>query len=816
MGSQSFNFPYRAIVVVAWLTLAGWLPVRLAAQGTVSALAVPLLLPSAVVFDAQGNLFVAETGNHVIRRIDPSGNITTVAGTGVQGFAGDGGLATAAQMDSPQGLAIDVTGNLYIADTHNHRIRKIDTATQIISTVAGTGVVGFSGDGGLAAAAQLDLPTALAVDTSGDLYFADSANHRIRRIDAISDRMSTVIGNGTQGFSGDDGLAIAAAIDSPAGLAVDSAGNIYLADTHNQRIRRIDAATQTITTSAGSGAFGFSGDGSAVTALALPQGLSLDSADNLYLADRANHRIRRIDAVTGQISTVAGNGVQGFSGDGGAAIAASLDSPRSATLSNTNAAGLVTLADTGNQRIRQLQSAPAASTLIETVGGLGQTVPGVLTLSASSVIVYGTGSITASLVGGTAATGSIILFDTTASGTVTLATIALNGGPIIFNTSKLQAGQHSIVATYSGDASHSAAQSTAIALTISPQPLQVIAAAATVLYGAPIPTVGGSVIGLLPQDAGAVAVTFSTTAALLAPAGAYPITATISGPAAGNYAFSSTPAILTINLAPSVTTLTESAASIAAGSPVTVSIHVASTTSGTPAGAVSLVDANAPVASGAIDGSGNATFSNSTFSTGSHSLTAVYSGNGNFSGSTSVPVSLTVTDGSAATPDFTFAATGVTNEDVVSGSPASFTFAAQMLGNLSSAINLTIAGLPVGATASFSPAYIPPGAANQAVTLTIATAGAQAQSRLAAPAAVALLLIPLVGLTRRRGLCLFGLVMLLALGSVTGCGDRINNGASSTSPIKSYAITVTGTATAPTGAILSHSAVVTLGVQSSQ
>ena len=299
MGSQSIIFPFRRVAAVVWLALA-FLSARDAIGQAVSALTVPLLLPSAVVFDAQGNLYIAETGNHVIRRIDPSGNITAVAGTGVQGFSGEGGAAVSAQLDSPEGLALDGAGDLYIADTHNHRIRKVAAATRIITTVAGTGAAGFSGDNGAATAAQLDLPTALALDAGGDLYLADSANHRIRRIDAVTGSITTVAGTGMQGYSGDNGPATAAVIDSPTGLAVDAAGNLYLADTHNQRIRRVDAVTGAISTIAGNGVLGFTADGAPGTPLALPQGLSLDAIGNLYFADRANHRIRRIDANTGR------------------------------------------------------------------------------------------------------------------------------------------------------------------------------------------------------------------------------------------------------------------------------------------------------------------------------------------------------------------------------------------------------------------------------------------------------------------------------------------------------------------------------------
>ena len=214
------------------------------------------MLPSATAFDAAGNLYFAETGNHVVRKVTSAGIITTVAGNGVQGFAGDGGLATSAELDSPAGLALDAAGDLYIADSHNQRIREVNAATGIIATIAGTGAAGFSGDGGAATAAKLDLPTALAFDTAGNLYLADTNNHRVRRIAAATGAITTIAGNGVEAFTGDNGPATSASIDSPNGLALDAAGNLYIADTHNGRVREVSAASGLISTVAGAGVVG--------------------------------------------------------------------------------------------------------------------------------------------------------------------------------------------------------------------------------------------------------------------------------------------------------------------------------------------------------------------------------------------------------------------------------------------------------------------------------------------------------------------------------------------------------------------------------
>ncbi len=555
---HAFNPLWIAILIVLHPVLH---PYILLAQATVSAATASLLLPSAIVYDPQGNLYIAETGNHVIRKIDLQGQITTIAGTGTQGFSGDNGPATAAQLDSPQGLALDTANNLYIADTHNHRIRKLTASTQTITTIAGTGSQGFSGDSGIATAAQLYLPTVLAIDANGNLYLADSANHRIRRINVATQIITTIAGTGIQGFTGDNSLATAANIDSPTGLALDTANNLYLADTHNHRIRRIDAATSQITTIAGDGS---------LSSLALPKGLSTDANGNLYLADSANHRIRRIDAVTGQITTIAGNGTQTFSGDGDPAIAASLDSPRATTLSPSS---LVTIADTGNQRIRQIDT----QSNLNLIAGLGLTTPNALSLTAASIITYGTGTITANLTSGTPATGTVTFLDITPNSTTTLATIPLTTNTATLSTATLPAGQHHISATYTGDPTHLASQSTTFALTINPQPVQVMLSPVNILYGQPIPTLTGSLTGLLPQDLATVTVIFTTYAINLSSTGTYPIAASLTGASAGNYTLTANPATVIISPATTLTTLVASTTATPPATPITFNAHVATT-----------------------------------------------------------------------------------------------------------------------------------------------------------------------------------------------------------------------------------------------
>jgi sugar lactone lactonase YvrE len=721
MGTQSIPHPprfVRAPIRIALLLLL-CCPSFHTASAQISALTAPLILPSAIVFDATGNLYLAETGNHVIRKVDTAGNITTIAGTGTQGFSGDTGPATSATLDSPQGLALDTLdtpNNLYIADTHNHRIRKLNLATGIITTIAGTGTPGFSPDQTPAASARLNLPTALALDTKNNLYVADTGNHRIRKISA--GLITTVAGTGTQGFSGDAGPAIFAAIDSPTGLALDTANNLYLADTHNNRIRRIDATTGIVTTIAGAGAPGFSGDTAPATAaaLALPHGLALDAAGNLYLADTQNHRIRRIDARTGIITTVAGDGTQAFSGDGGPAIAASLDSPRSTVISFS---ALITLADTGNQRIRQLTAAPAPPTTIQTIAGPAPTTSETLTLTAPAIIPYGTGQLTATLAA--PATGAITFVDTTPAGTTGLGTSSLASSIAIFSTATLPAGLHNLTAAYAGDSTHTAAQSSTFALTVSPQQLTAPIAPIALVYGQAIPAINATLTGVLPKDAANLSATFTTTATSLSPVGSYPITATLTGPAAGNYTVASPIATLTINPAPTLITLDNLAATAAIGSSITLTAHVAATT-GTPTGSITLLDNGNPISTSPLSPSGDAVFTIAALTAGSHSFTALYNGNANFALSASIPQFITIgTGGPTTNPDFALASTGTTTQTILSGSSANYTFSAQLLGNMSSPIALAATGLPNLATASFNPPTLPPGSAANTFTLTIAT-----------------------------------------------------------------------------------------------
>ncbi len=382
--------------------------------------------PNGVAVDGLGNIYIADTKDDCIRKVDTAGIITTVAGTPYNGgYGGDLGPATAARLSQPYGVHVDAFGNLFIADTNNDRIRKVDAVTQNIDTVAGGG--SSFGEGGPATQAQLNKPFAVFVDISANIYISDSDNHYIRMVDATTQNIHTVAGDGAAGYSGDDGPATSASIQKPKGVWVDESGNILIGDTENNRIRKVDGETQVITTVAGNGSSGYSGDDGPATSASLkkphavciheaaapaylviadpsnhrirevnlntgiitkvagtlwsgyngdnrsatsarlyyPFGVHVDPSHNTYIADTYNHRIRKVDGKTGIITTVAGTGSKGFSGDGGPATSARLRYPFNVFLDST---GNIYIVDTYNYRIRKVD---AATQIITTVVGDG-------------------------------------------------------------------------------------------------------------------------------------------------------------------------------------------------------------------------------------------------------------------------------------------------------------------------------------------------------------------------------------------------------------------------------------------------------------
>jgi len=324
-----------------------------------AATSASLSQPFGLAVDGSGNLYFADEYNNVIRKVSPSGTISTVAGNGVAGYSGDGGAATSANLNDPIGVAVDGSGNLFIGEPGNNVIRKV-SPSGTISTVAGNGSGGYSGDGGAATSAILNGPCGIAIDGSGNIYFADENNNVIRKV-SPSGTISTVAGNGSMGYSGDGGAATLASLYAPVGVAVDSSGNLYIGDQVNNIIRKV-SPSGTISTVAGNGSSSYSGDGGAATSasLANPVGVAVDGSGNLYIADYFNNRIRKVSP-SGTISAVAGNGSHSYSGDGGAATSAGLFYPTGVAVDGS---GNLYIADYVNGFIRKVSSGMLVSNII--------------------------------------------------------------------------------------------------------------------------------------------------------------------------------------------------------------------------------------------------------------------------------------------------------------------------------------------------------------------------------------------------------------------------------------------------------------------
>jgi len=330
------------------------------------AVSAQLNSPVGVALDSAGNLYISDALNNVVRMVSTTGIISTFAGSGVQGYTGDGGPATSARFFRPSGIAVDASGNVYIADRQNHAVRKVTTDGNI-NTLAGNRVLsfGYSGNGGPANQAQLTRPTDVCVDSKGNVYIADYGNYVIRQV-TTDGNINTYAGNNTESFAGDGGVATSASLDLPFGVAVDSSGNLYISTVSDNRIRKVTAGTSgtgTISTIAGNGTDGFGGDGSAATSamFSTVQGVAVDPSGNIYAADSTNLRIRKVAG--SNISTVAGNGILSYSGDGASATKAQLNGP---TAVAQDASGNTYIADTLNNVVRQVTAAGVISTFAGT------------------------------------------------------------------------------------------------------------------------------------------------------------------------------------------------------------------------------------------------------------------------------------------------------------------------------------------------------------------------------------------------------------------------------------------------------------------
>jgi large repetitive protein len=584
--------------------------------------------PADTVFDTAGNMYIVEAANHVIRKVSPTGQISTVAGTGVAGFGGDGGPATSAMLWYPNAIAIDGSGNLYVAEVNNQRVRKISLASGIITTVAGNGTRGFFGDGGPATSANLCDPRGVAADGAGNVFISEC--ERIRRVDAATGIITTYAGGGS---SMDDGAAATSAVVGvPYGLALDAGGNLFYVDQGQARVRRIDAATQTITTIAGNLAYGFSGDGGPATQASLsnPFDVALDATGNVYIADTGNQRVRRVDSA-GVITTVAGPGEYPTIGDGGPATSAYLESAAGVAF---DVVGHLYIADEENQRIRQVTFFTPTTTSLtssQNPANVGQQV----TYTASVAPLQ--------------ATGSVEFMD----GGNSLGTVTLGNGSASISVRAAGSGAHSITASYSGDSQYQSSVSAALSETVnlnatttsvsaSPNPAlqgQPVTLTATI---APASATGsiqfiaaGSPIGTVPVSGGTAQLVFTPGTA-----GAY-INANYSGDAA--YAASTGTTIAQV-LRTTTTSLT------AFPNPATFgqTVNLNGTVSAVGAtGTVQILDGSAIIGATTVSG-GNFALSIAALAAGAHSLRAAYLGDSLYASSTSTATGETVNKATAA------------------------------------------------------------------------------------------------------------------------------------------------------------------------
>jgi hypothetical protein len=352
------------------------------------AISAGIYTPNFLAFDGHGNLYVGQGIFNRVRRIDPSGIISTFAGTGTAGYMGDGGPASAAQIDGIADINTDTHNNLYICDLGNNCVRKVNAVTGIIATIAGTGTAGYSGDGGPATSARLNRPADVLVDKNGNIYIADNSNRRVRKVDTFG-IITTIagIGNVPYGYGGDGGPADTTAI-SVVGICMDDTGNLYIAD-HHSRVLKVDTFG-IIRTYAGNGIGGSDGDGGlATTAGITPFKISLDRYNNLYISEWVGsgggpHKVRKVSVTMGIITTVAGTDTEGFSGDGGPATAAQLSRVASTAF---DTCGNMYIGCSGNNRIRKVLFYPDCPDTTEG-GGADTTVGSNLQNTNSTVSLF--------------------------------------------------------------------------------------------------------------------------------------------------------------------------------------------------------------------------------------------------------------------------------------------------------------------------------------------------------------------------------------------------------------------------------------------
>ena len=418
-----------------------------------------LNLPVAVAFDSQGNMYISDFDNYVIRKVTPAGVISTVVGNGTAGYSGDGGPATSAEISQPYGMAFDHLGNLFFADFNENVVREVNTAG-IISTVVGTGAANYSGDGGPARSATLNNPTDVAFNAAGDLFITDAGNDVIREVDA-SGVISTIAGvGGSPGYSGDGGPATSALIDSLNSIAFDSSGNLFFVDQADGVVREINTAG-IISTVAGNGGGGYSGDNGPATSASLygPEYVAFDQFGNMFISDIYNYDVREVSP-SGIITTIAGNGMQGYSGNGGPAIESILYGPVGL---GVNSLGSLFIADSDNNVIREIAAPPLLTYSVTPV-------PTTVSFSVAAGPQSTTFNVTVDTASGSPVNGGTVSFY---DGTLLLGVVPIVNGVVMFDSAALSPGQHTLSAVFSGSedaAASSASQVVSIAAATSVSP----------------------------------------------------------------------------------------------------------------------------------------------------------------------------------------------------------------------------------------------------------------------------------------------------------------------------------------------------------
>ncbi len=602
-----------------------------------------IFLPGGVALDAAGNFYIADSGNNRVRRVDgTTGDISTVAGVGSPSSANDGFAGVVAGVSNPGALLLSGAGDLYIADSSNHAIRKLSLATGKLTTVAGKlNQQGYTGDGGLATAATLNTPEGLAFDTNGNLYIADTKNHVIRKVDAQTQMISTYAG--TQGgFAGDGGAAIAAKLNGPWGLASDVLGNLFIADLNNNRIRKV-ASDGTITTVAGNGSNGSATDAQLATATPIsnPAAVAVDVAGNLYVADSGHNTVRKVSASSGIAMAIAGTSNPTFAGDGGPATMAGLYGPYALTLDSL---GNLFIADIFHHRIREIQNSQATLSYApirvgRTSAPQSQTIEndGNTPLNFSNFNPDANSAVSTSAT--SCSTGSALAVDATC--VIGAEFFPQVTGPSV--TALIRPISDAVnspgTITLSGEVDELDPTQTALQTSANPSALgSVVTFTASVTGDAAQPTGnvrfydGTVLLGTVATTASGTA-TFATNALSL---GSHAITANFTGDAQDSPSTSAVTNVVIQNAA--VVTLSSNASSVKVGQSVVLTANVA--VSGTPpTGVVVFSDGATTIATSSVGSSGNAVFTTSTLAAGTHPVSAVYKGDINTLPGTSPTIS---------------------------------------------------------------------------------------------------------------------------------------------------------------------------------